>query len=139
MRHAPVHPFPDPAQVTAPPEPVNGGPRGGLALIARTFAGAALLLIGAAMLVLPGPGLLVIVAGLSLLAVDYLWAQRLRALAVERLATTGRAIRRAVTAHRSRRRDADQEWDGPAHAGHRDTHNRPAPRSAEHCSTEDYP
>ena len=139
MRHTPVHPFPDPAQVTAPAEPVNGGPSGGLALIARTFAGAALLLIGAAMLVLPGPGLLVIVAGLSLLAVDYLWARHLRARAAERLATTGRAIRRAVTAHRSRRRDADHEWDGPAHAGHRDTHNRPAPRSAEHCSTEDSP
>jgi hypothetical protein len=76
MRHPPVHPVPEPAQVTAPPEPVNGGPRGGLALIARTVAGPALLLIGAAMLVLPG---------------------------------------------------------------HRDTHNRPAPRGAGHCSTEDSP
>lgn len=132
MRHTPVHSVPDPAQVTAPPERINGGPRGGLALIARTVAGAALLLIGAAMLVLPGPGLLVIVAGLSLLAVDHRWARRLRARAAERLATTGRAIRRAVTVHRCRRRDVDQDWDGPSHTGHRDTHIRPAPRGAEH-------
>ena len=136
MRHTPGHPVSGPAQVAAPPEPVSGGARGGLARIARTVAGAVLLLVGAAMLVLPGPGLLVIVTGLSLLAVDYAWARRLRARATERLAATGQTIRRAVTAHRSRRRDADQEWDGAAHAGRRDMRNRHSRCGAEHLSTE---
>jgi len=41
-------------------------------------AGGGLLLVaGAAMLVLPGPGLLVIAAGLALLATEFLWARRL--------------------------------------------------------------
>jgi tellurite resistance protein TerC len=38
--------------------------------------GGALLLAGVAMLVLPGPGLLVMIAGLSLLAREFAWAQR---------------------------------------------------------------
>jgi len=60
------------------------------------------------MLVLPGPGLLVIVAGLSVLAVDYVWAQRLRTEATARLTSTGHTIRRAVTSRRSiRRGDSD--------------------------------
>jgi hypothetical protein len=37
----------------------------------------ALIAIGIPLLVLPGPGLLLISAGISLLAVDYPWAQRL--------------------------------------------------------------
>ena len=44
---------------------------------AVTIVGAALLLLGAAMMVLPGPGILVIVAGLAILATEYVWAQRL--------------------------------------------------------------
>ena len=41
-------------------------------------AGGGLLLVaGAAMLVLPGPGLLVVAAGLALLATEFLWARRL--------------------------------------------------------------
>lgn len=41
-----------------------------------TALGFAVLLAGAAMLVLPGPGLLVIVGGLALLATEYAWADR---------------------------------------------------------------
>jgi uncharacterized protein (TIGR02611 family) len=37
-----------------------------------------IVLAGVAMLVLPGPGLLVIVAGLSVLAIEFAWAARLR-------------------------------------------------------------
>lgn len=44
---------------------------------AVTIVGAALLLVGAAMMVLPGPGILIIVAGLAVLATEYVWAQRL--------------------------------------------------------------
>ena len=38
--------------------------------------GGAVLLLGAAMLVLPGPGLPVVVAGLAILATEFLWARR---------------------------------------------------------------
>jgi Putative transmembrane protein (PGPGW) len=136
MRHSPANPVPGPVRVTAPPEPVRRGTRGGLALIGRTIAGALLLLVGAAMLVLPGPGLLVIAAGLSVLAVDYGWARRLRGRAAERLAASGRTIRRAVTARRGRRRYPDQQCDRPVHASHRDMRTRHSSRGAEDPATE---
>jgi uncharacterized protein (TIGR02611 family) len=44
--------------------------------MAVSMLGFGLLLVGIAMLVLPGPGLLVIVAGLAVLATEYVWAQR---------------------------------------------------------------
>jgi hypothetical protein len=44
---------------------------------AVTIVGFALLALGVAMMVLPGPGILVIVAGLAVLATEYLWARRL--------------------------------------------------------------
>ena len=49
--------------------------------IAVTIAGFAVLLVGVAMLVLPGPGVVVIIAGLAILATEYVWAQRLLAAA----------------------------------------------------------
>jgi len=45
--------------------------------LAVTLVGFALLLLGVAMIVLPGPGLLVIIAGLAVLATEYIWARRL--------------------------------------------------------------
>jgi len=42
-----------------------------------TIVGVALLLLGAAMMVLPGPGILVIVGGLAVLATEYVWARRM--------------------------------------------------------------
>lgn len=60
-----------------------------LARLARTLGGVLLLVVGAAMLVLPGPGILVIVAGLTLLAVDYVWAKRLLATARQRFGSAG--------------------------------------------------
>ena len=45
--------------------------------IAVTVVGAALLLAGLAMMVLPGPGLLVIILGLAVLATQYAWAAAL--------------------------------------------------------------
>jgi len=52
--------------------------------IAVTIAGGAVILVGIAMLVLPGPGLLVIIAGLAILATEYVWAERLLRMAKER-------------------------------------------------------
>ena len=44
---------------------------------AVTILGGALLVLGLAMMVLPGPGILVIVAGLAVLATEYVWARTL--------------------------------------------------------------
>ena|SRR5689334_9384397 len=52
--------------------------------IAVTVAGGVVILVGIAMLVLPGPGLLVIIAGLAILATEYVWAERLLRMAKER-------------------------------------------------------
>ncbi len=45
--------------------------------VAVTIAGFAVLLVGIALLVLPGPGWLLIFIGLTILATEYVWAQRL--------------------------------------------------------------
>ena len=57
-------------------------------------AGWAVVAAGVAMLVLPGPGLLVVIAGLSILAVEFAWARRLRDRANERAKGAANAIRR---------------------------------------------
>lgn len=124
MKHTFVRSACAPGQGTAPSVPARRGVRSRVALIARTVAGAVLLVAGLAMLVLPGPGLLVLVAALTLLAVDYVWARRLQARAAEHLAVTRRTVRRAVA---SRRRPAHPahpagpEGDGQAR---RDTDDR---------------
>lgn len=59
-------------------------------------AGGALLLGGIAMLVLPGPGLLVIIAGLAVLAREFVWAERALDRAKAR-AKDGTAALRRVT------------------------------------------
>jgi len=45
---------------------------------AIVVGGFALLLVGAPLLVLPGPGIPVLVAGLALLSLEFHWARRLR-------------------------------------------------------------
>jgi uncharacterized protein (TIGR02611 family) len=52
--------------------------------IAITIIGGLIVLLGIAMLVLPGPGLLVIIAGLAILATEYVWAERLLMMAKEK-------------------------------------------------------
>ena len=47
-----------------------------LKAITTAVMGVTVLLIGAAMLVLPGPGLLVIIFGLVILSAEFLWARR---------------------------------------------------------------
>ena len=45
--------------------------------IAVSVVGLVLLLLGLVMMVLPGPGLLFVIAGLAVLATEYVWAQRM--------------------------------------------------------------
>lgn len=45
--------------------------------VAVFVVGVALCLLGAVMLVLPGPGLLVLAAGLAVLSVEFAWARQL--------------------------------------------------------------
>ncbi len=49
------------------------------------ITGVIVLLGGLAMLVLPGPGLLVVVIGLSMLALEFAWAERLLGKALDRV------------------------------------------------------
>lgn len=53
--------------------------------VAVSTVGSILLVAGIAMLFLPGPGLLVLVAGLAVLSIEFLWAQRLRERTLRRL------------------------------------------------------
>ena len=65
--------------------------------IAVSVVGAVLVLVGLAMLVLPGPGILVVALGFAVLGTEYAWA----AAALERTKRTaddaGRVVRKGVT------------------------------------------
>jgi CHASE2 domain-containing sensor protein len=66
-----------------------------LALRAAVILGAfALLLIGALLLVLPGPGIPLIGAALAALALEFVWAERLLAYTLRKAERAKRAIRR---------------------------------------------
>ena len=52
--------------------------------IAVTIAGSVVLALGVVMLVLPGPGLVLILVGLGILSSEYVWAQRLLRKAKEK-------------------------------------------------------
>ncbi|MEP7059725.1 MAG: PGPGW domain-containing protein [Actinomycetota bacterium] len=55
--------------------------------LAVTLLGVLVVLAGILMLVLPGPGIVTIIAGLAILATEYVWAERLLAAAKARAAT----------------------------------------------------
>jgi uncharacterized protein (TIGR02611 family) len=63
--------------------------------IFKILSGFTLLLVGVIMLVTPGPGWLVILMGLALLAAEYVWARRL----LNRLKAEGDRLRHAVFHH----------------------------------------
>lgn len=65
---------------------------------AVTILGVALLAVGAAMMVLPGPGILVIVAGLAVLATEYVWARSL----LDRARNQAEKVQEAAVASRWR-------------------------------------
>jgi uncharacterized protein (TIGR02611 family) len=54
--------------------------------VAVTVLGLVVVLAGILMLVLPGPGMVTIIAGLAILATEYVWAERLLAVAKVRAA-----------------------------------------------------
>jgi uncharacterized protein (TIGR02611 family) len=59
--------------------------------IAVIIAGSAVVIAGVAMLVLPGPGFLVIFTGLAILATEFDWADRLKQRVRERAEDAARA------------------------------------------------
>jgi uncharacterized protein (TIGR02611 family) len=65
---------------------------------AVTILGVALLVVGLAMMVLPGPGILVIVAGLAVLATEYVWARSL----LNRAKNQAEKVQEAAVASRRR-------------------------------------
>jgi uncharacterized protein (TIGR02611 family) len=62
--------------------------------IAVTVIGFVLLLAGIVMIVTPGPGILLILAGLAVLATEYVWAERLLNLAKQKAAQAKDTITR---------------------------------------------
>jgi uncharacterized protein (TIGR02611 family) len=58
----------------------------------RIVAGFTLLAVGVVMIITPGPGWLVILLGLSLLAAEFIWARRL----MDRMKREGERVREAV-------------------------------------------
>jgi uncharacterized protein (TIGR02611 family) len=83
--------------------------------LAIALAGFALLLAGAIMLLTPGPGLLAIIAGLSILATEYTWARR----ALERARLRSRQAVEKVRVVRQARREAAR-WQEAARLQSRD-------------------
>jgi hypothetical protein len=66
-------------------EPTIGDARAHLVVrVGRICGGAVVLLAGIVLMILPGPGLVLIIAGLTILAVDVPFARRLRDIAVQR-------------------------------------------------------
>ena len=62
--------------------------------ITVAVVGTALLVAGVAMLALPGPGLLVIIAGLAVLATEFAWASSALSVAKRKAAQAGSVLKR---------------------------------------------
>jgi uncharacterized protein (TIGR02611 family) len=58
--------------------------------------GAALVLVGLAMLVLPGPGIVVVVLGFAVLATEFVWAEVALDKAKEKASQAGQAAKRGL-------------------------------------------
>jgi uncharacterized protein (TIGR02611 family) len=65
---------------------------------AVVLAGFVVVLAGLAMIPLPGPGLLVVAAGLAVLALEFVWAERLLERTVDRMTKTSETVKRATRA-----------------------------------------
>ena len=96
----------------------------------RTIAGTALLLAGLMMLVLPGPGLLTIAAGLFVLSREYDWANRQYERVHRKAHQVKDRAQQTIAAHRDARQargnvvhpltSADDARDEPTHHDHRE-------------------
>ena len=67
---------------------------------AVVLAGFVVVLAGLAMLVLPGPGLLVIAIGLALLALEFVWAERVLERTVDQMSKATDKVKRTNLAQR---------------------------------------
>jgi uncharacterized protein (TIGR02611 family) len=72
--------------------------RNRLVRIGFAVFGFLVVLAGLAMLVLPGPGLLVIAIGLGILALEFAWAERLLERTVDKMEDAAETVRRASVA-----------------------------------------
>jgi uncharacterized protein (TIGR02611 family) len=63
--------------------------------VAVALFGFLVVLVGLAMLVLPGPGLLVIAIGLGILALEFVWAERLLERTVDKMEEAADTVRRS--------------------------------------------
>ena len=77
--------------------------------IAITVVGVVVLLAGLALLVLPGPGWLLIFVGLSILGTEYVWAQRMLRVAKEQANKAKDKVLRRKQAKADRRDDASAD------------------------------
>lgn len=59
------------------------------------IAGFLVVLVGLAMIPLPGPGLLVTAAGLAILALEFAWAERLLERTIDRMSAAGDQVKKA--------------------------------------------
>ena len=67
--------------------------RGRIYRLLFVIAGASVTLAGLAMMVLPGPALVVIPIGLAMLALEFAWAERLLEIAVDRAEAAGKTVK----------------------------------------------
>jgi tellurite resistance protein TerC len=67
--------------------------------------GTTVLLVGLAMVFLPGPAVVVVPAGIAILATEFLWAHRL----LNRIQEKGRNVRRSAQNWRREKKTAEEE------------------------------
>jgi uncharacterized protein (TIGR02611 family) len=68
---------------------------------AVVLAGFVVILVGLALIPLPGPGVLVIAVGLAVLALEFAWAERLLEKTVNRMGEASDAVKRAGLVQRA--------------------------------------
>ena len=71
--------------------------------------GVVLIVAGLIMLVVPGPGLLVIVAGLAVLATEFAWAEAMLDKAKEKASQAGSAAKKGISRFRKKQPDEKAE------------------------------
>ena len=72
--------------------------RGRIVRAAVALAGFVVVLAGLAMIPLPGPGLLIVAAGLAILALEFAWAERWLERTIEQVDAAGDKVKRASRA-----------------------------------------
>src|SRR5687767_6628768 len=68
---------------------------------AVVIVGFLIVLVGLAMIPLPGPGLLVVAAGLAVLALEFVWAERLLEQTIDRMSDATDRVKRASRAQQA--------------------------------------